>query len=333
MRQPKDSSWIVFKPGFDCLLSKSHYGARKAGMIWGNEIHNQLIKCRFVQCSVDPRLNYFCYKGAFLIVCVVFDEIAFEPNNPTMMNEFEENIGDSFNVKFYGKLQLFIRWTITRTPPAYHINQQNYCEHLFLLFGIQNCNPALTPLPQNVDLSTRHIHEITLNPDAHTYRFIFGGISFLAHCTRPDLLFSISALARSLHAPSARHLSLKKRVFLYINTSHYGIKFNRKQEIIPSSMRAALETDCSGCTQTRRSISRYILAVNEYPIFWKSKLRTVVVLSSGGTEYVSLYSFVKDISWLHRMIFVMFHIKPCKDESQISPTSIEIESSAAMYIE
>lgn len=60
---------------------------------------------------------------------------------------------------------------------------------------------VLTALPNNVDLSPKHTHEQPLSTASHhTYRVIVGEISCLSHCTRPDLTFSIAALAPSLHA-------------------------------------------------------------------------------------------------------------------------------------
>lgn len=267
MKQPTDSSCVIVQPGFDCLLLKSLCGARQAVRIWGNEIHNRLIHWKFIQCSVDPRLYYFSYQSYFIIVCVVVDDIAFASNNPEMMKQFKENMGASFNVKFYGELRSFIRWSITRTPSAYYISQRTYCERLLLRFGMQNCNPAQTPLPHNVDLSPRQIRETPLNPEAHhTFRAIVGAVSYLAHCTRPDILFSILALARSLHAPTFRHLSYAKRILRYIKgTMNYGIKFNRGQRITPDSMRAAVDADWSGCNSTRRSTTAFIFTVNEAP--------------------------------------------------------------------
>lgn len=85
MKQTTDESWIVIRPWFACFLLKSLYGARQAGRILGNEIHNRRIHRKFMQCSVDTRLFYFCYQGDFIMVCVVVDHIDFAFNNPNMV--------------------------------------------------------------------------------------------------------------------------------------------------------------------------------------------------------------------------------------------------------
>ena len=106
------------------------------------------------------------------------------------MKHFKENMPATFDVKFYGELKSFIRWTITRSPSALYVTQKLYTKRLLHRFGILDCNPGLTPLPKNLDLSPRHSHEKLLSAAAHhNYQAIVGVISYLAHCTGPDLTF------------------------------------------------------------------------------------------------------------------------------------------------
>lgn len=97
-------------------------------------------------------------------------------------------------------------------------------------------------------------------------------------------------------------------------------------------MRAAVEAKLGGCATNRRSTSSFIFAVNGSPIFWKSKLQTVVSLSCGGAEYVSLSSCVKEVTWLSRVGYEMVHKRPCIDESATPLNFIEIDSTVAMSI-
>lgn len=245
MKQRIKSTLVLARPGHDVLHLKSLYGARQAGRIWGNEIHNEVIRLRFQQSTIDPRLYYFVLHSHFIILCIVVDDIAFASNSPELMKQFKDNMSTTFDVKFYGELKSFIRWTITKSPTAIYVTQSSYAERLLKLFGMFDCNSVLTPLPNNVDLSPRHIHEQPLSsPAHHTYRAIVGVISYLAHFTRPDLTFSISALSRSLQAPCARHLSLSKRLLRYIKgTIHFGLKFPRYIKITTDSLRAAVDAD------------------------------------------------------------------------------------------
>ena len=117
----------------------------------GKSIHDKRILWKFTQCSVDPRLYYFVYKDEFIVVFVVVDDISFDSNNTRMMKEFKQNMGTTVNVIFFGKLKSVIRWSINRSPSAYHVSQNAYCDRLLLRFGMEHCNAFRTPLLSNVD--------------------------------------------------------------------------------------------------------------------------------------------------------------------------------------
>lgn len=115
-------------------------------------------------------------------------------------------------------------------------------------------------------------------------------------------------------------------------TSHFGLKFKRHQEIIPASVRAAVDADWGSCTSTQRPTTGFILTVNGTPIFGKSKLQKVVALSSGEAEYVTLSSCIKEVTWSRTIVYEIANRHLCQNESYITPTAIEMDSSAAMSI-
>lgn len=188
------------------------------------------------------------------------------------MEQFKKNLAVSIEVKFYGKFNSFICWTITHSEQTIRTGHMAYCKRLFSRFEMQNYNLVVTQLPSNAYLFPRYAHEVPLNAIAHlNYRKMIGGSSYLTHCTRTDLSFSVAALARSLHAPSSRHLHLAKRILRYVEgTTHYGICFQKGYTITPQSTRADVDTDRGSCSQTRRSTLDFLFVVNKSPIFWKS---------------------------------------------------------------
>ena len=89
---------------------------------------------------------------------------------------------------------------------------------------------------------------------------VIGELLYLALRTRPDLCFSISALARQVHAPTKRHEKYFKRVLLYfIKGKGQGITyFARKnhEDILP--LEALVDADWAGCNATRKSTTGYL---------------------------------------------------------------------------
>lgn len=159
-----------------------------------------------------PRLYYFKHNNNFIILCIVVDDIAFSSNNRGMMTEYKQRFSAIFGVKFYSELRSFIRFTIGKTPRYIYATQKAYLDRLLSRFH-KICNPVSTTPPENVYTSAWHVSETPLNLDAHQkFQEIIGGISYLSHCKRPELIYYVAALSRSLHElSSSHHLSFAKR--------------------------------------------------------------------------------------------------------------------------
>lgn len=83
-----------------------------------------------------------------------------------------------------------------------------------------------------------------LTPSAHSdFRSVVGALIYLSVCTRPDLCFAVSVLARPVHAPTARHHNLLKRVIRYVaGTIEFGLHF-RRGHVTPASLEAHVDAD------------------------------------------------------------------------------------------
>lgn len=187
-KQPIESPRQIKKPGFHCLLQKSFYRARQAGRIWEDDLRDTLTLWKFEHSAVEPRLYFLKAKGYFIGMCVVVDDVALISDTAFTMHYFKECITSTFDVELYGPLAPFIRWGITRTLHALFVSQKAYTKTLLKHFGMYSCSPMQTPLPADTSIEQGCQDEETLDMDDHrSYRSLFGGLAYLAHCTRPDL--------------------------------------------------------------------------------------------------------------------------------------------------
>ena len=262
------------------------------------------------------------------------DDIAFASNDPKLIDHFKKQMQASFEVKLYGELKSFIRWSFIRDRHGIVIHQRDYSLRLLTRFGMARSNAVHTPLASDADLNPRHEHEAPLAlEDHHTYRALVGGLAYLATCTRHDISFAISALSRHLHDPSFRHLLQAKRVLRYISgTLDLGIHSQSGSPLTPDSLGAYLSADCGGDIETRKSTTGFVITVNLTPVFWRSARQQLVTLSSAESEYVALSFCAKELTWLRMVFWEVCHRVRWSDTSTLPATVMLCDSSAAISI-
>jgi len=211
------------------------------------------------------------------------------------------------------------------------VNQTEYAKELLSRSGMSTANAAFTPLPGTANLSPALQDEDVLNPVDHAdYRSTIGGLLYLSVCTRPDLAFPVSALARHLHAPTPRHAALLKRLLRYLAGSlSLGLHYPFTDSCTPSSLRAFADADWGGCLDSRKSTTGFVITVNDAPVHWRSKRQTLISLSSANSEYIALSSCGQVLTWIRRLFWEIANQKPWDDEVTFAATAVAVDSTAA----
>ncbi|MBW0484006.1 hypothetical protein O181_023721 [Austropuccinia psidii MF-1] len=113
---------------------------------------------------------------------------------------------EEFQTKMLGIADLMLGIKITHNENAITLSQNHYIYSLLELFGMSNCKPVFTPLVPNLHLEAATTSEkeeflaLKIN-----YQSAIGSLSYLSSATRPDLLYSGSALSQSLENPGTHH--------------------------------------------------------------------------------------------------------------------------------
>ena len=109
-----------------------------------------------------------------------------------------------------------------------------------------------------------------------------------------------------------------KRVLSYLKgTSKYAIRYHADESPIGSVfgysrgigmqpagdvMKGFSNSDWAGCVDTRRSTSGFVWIMGGGAICWKSKLQSIVALSSTEAEYVGATPAVQEVVWLRDLL-------------------------------
>ena len=238
----------------------------------------------------------------------------------------------SFDVKLFGKLTSFVGWNIIQRPEGIKIDQRGYVKQVLKDHNMETANATRTPLPKDANVLPAGEFEKTLDVTGHKkYRSLVGSLMYLAVCTRPDISFSVAVLARQVHAPTARHLALVKRILRYVaGTVDVGLLYPRSVPVKARSFRAYVDADWGGCKETRKSTSGWIIVINDAPIVWRSRKQSVVSTSSGEAEYVALFDCIKHVTWMRKFFWEMSSKKPWpENEINLAPSIVSTDSLAA----
>ena len=255
MEQPTDSSQQLAKPGYVCELIRSLYGTRQAGEIWSSHLDKTLKQWGFKVPSIDNRVYFLLQGGEFLMLAIVVDDIAFSSTSPNLMERVKSKLSATFSVKIFGQLKSFVGRNVNITDSYIKVDQRSYARKLLQEHGMESANAVHTPLPVTADVTYKKEDEEQLSSSQRTsYRYIIGVLLYLSVGTRPDISYSVSALARHCHAPTKRHMSLVKRILRYVaGTVTLGLKYPRSgQTLSPRSIAVHVDADWDGCKDTRR---------------------------------------------------------------------------------
>lgn len=74
-------------------------------------------------------------------------------------------------------------------------------------------------------------------------------------------------------------------------TLDYGLHFRTFGN--DGTIRADCDSNLAGDIETTRSTTEFIVRISGTPIYWRRKRETIVALSSGEAEYITLSTYAK----------------------------------------
>ena len=169
---------------------------------------------------------------------------------------------------------------------------------------MQHSDPVGTPAKGNLAEKlaeaeiARKNGEIKVVED-YPVREAVGALLYLEEMTRPDLGNAIRDLSSYVSNPTEEVVLGIKRVFRYlVGTIDKGLYFRAEGK---GRLTAYCDASYAECILTRKSITGYVIMIDDDVVDWKSKKQSVVAQSSTEAEYISLAMLVNRLRIARRI--------------------------------
>ncbi|CAI7924374.1 unnamed protein product [Closterium sp. NIES-53] len=221
--------WLRRPPGFtrsfptgtQWSLRRPVYGLRQAPLEWHDTLRTTLAALGFAPSTADPSL--FLRTDATLppfYVLVYVDNLVFATADTEALAHVKSELQKKHTCTGLGELTSYLGLRITRdrAQRTITLTQSHMVQQVLQRFGFTYSSPQSTPLPTGHSLSAPPSDE-SVEPSG-PYPELVGCLMYLMTCTRPDLAYPLSLLARYVAPGRHRkvHWDAAKRVLRYFSS-------------------------------------------------------------------------------------------------------------------
>ncbi|CAI7791874.1 unnamed protein product [Closterium sp. NIES-54] len=299
--------WLRRPPGFtgsfpagtQWSLRRPVYGLSQAPREWHETLRTSLAALGFSPSTVDPSL---CLRTDTSLqpfyVLVYADDLAFATADTEGLVLVKSELQKRHTCTDLGELRSNLRLQITQDKARRTITlTQSHMVHQVLQpFGFRYSLPQSTPLRTGHSLSAPPLDE-SVEPSG-PYPELVGCLMYLITCTRPDLAYPLSILARYVapgrHRPE--HWEAAKRVLRYLcSTWGMGLVLGGRGPVVLTRHADASWVDDLA---NERSSLGYTFSLGSSSVSWRSTRSSSVLSSSCEDEIYAGAMAAQELRWL-----------------------------------
>ncbi|CAI7795241.1 unnamed protein product [Closterium sp. NIES-54] len=186
-----------FPPGTQWSLRRPVYGLRQAPREWHDTLRTTLAALGYAPSTADPSL--FLRTDTSLppfYILVYVDDLVFATADTAGLAYVKSELLKRHTCTDLGELRSYLGLQITRDRARRTITltQSHMVQQVLQRFGFTYSSPQATPLPTRHSLSALPSDESV--DSSGPYPELVGCLMYLMTCTRPDLAYPLSILAR-----------------------------------------------------------------------------------------------------------------------------------------
>ncbi|CAI7857867.1 unnamed protein product [Closterium sp. NIES-54] len=299
--------WLRRPPGFtgsfpagtQWSLRRPVYGLRQAPREWHDTLRTTLAALGFAPSTSDPSL--FLRTNTTLppfYVLVYVDDLVFATADPEALAHMKSKLQKRHTCTDLGELTSYLGLRITRdrAQRTITLTQSHMVQQVLQHFGFTYSSPQSTPLPTGHSLSAPPSDE-SVEPSC-PYPELVGCLMYLMTCTRPDLAYPLSLLARFVAPGRHRkvHWDVAKRVLRYLcSTSGMGLVLGGRARVVLIGHADASWVDDLA---TQRSSQGYTFSLGSGSVSWRSTCSSSVLSPSCDAEIYAGAMAAEELRWL-----------------------------------
>ncbi|CAI7800522.1 unnamed protein product [Closterium sp. NIES-53] len=279
-----------FPPGTQWSLHRPVYGLRQAPREWHDTLRTTLAALGFAPSTADPSL--FLRTDTSLppfYILVYVDDLVFATADTAGLAHVKSELQKRHTCTDLGELRSYLGLQITRdrAQRTITLTQSHMVQQVLQRFDFMYSSPQATPLSTRHSLSALPSDE-SVEPSG-PYPELVGCLMYLMTCTRPDLAYPLSILARYVapgrHRPE--HMAAAKRVLRYLcSTSGLGLVLGGRHPVV-------LTADRDGVLNRGGSKS-----LGSGSVSWRSTRSSSVLGSSCEAEIYAGAMAAQELRWL-----------------------------------
>ncbi|CAI7766389.1 unnamed protein product [Closterium sp. NIES-54] len=195
-----------------------------------------------------------------------------------------------------GPASSFVDWAASMGWSESLTSSASPVTHVLQRFGFTYSSPQATPLPTRHSLSALPSDESV--ESSGPYPELVGCLMYLMTCTRPDLAYPLSILARYVAPGRHRleHMAATKRVLRYLcSTSGMGLVLGGRSPVVLTGHADASWADDQA---TQRSSQGYTFSLGSSSVSWRATRSSSVLGSSCEAEIYAGAMAAQELRWL-----------------------------------
>ncbi|CAI5483929.1 unnamed protein product [Closterium sp. Yama58-4] len=325
LRRPPGFTGSV-PPGTQWRLQRPVYGLRQAPREWHDTLRTTLAALGFAPSTADPSL--FLRTDTSLppfYILVYIDDLVFATADTAALAHVKSELQRRHTCTDLGELTSYLGLRITRDRARRTITltQSHMVQQILQRFRFTYSSPQSTPLPTGHSLSALPSDE-SVEPSG-PYPELVGCLMYLMTCTRPDLAYPLSILARYVAPGRHRkeHMDAAKRVLRYLcSTSGMGLVLGGRDRVVLTGHSDASWADDQA---TQRSSQGYTFSLGSSSVSWRSTRSSFVLSSSCEAEIYATAMAAQELRWLTYLLTDL-------GERPRSPPVLYVDNQAAIAL-